>query len=54
VRIVVDPVDDSEAAPPLGRSGAQANVVVLTEKRSIFNPIARVWIRVITLLSYLR
>ena len=55
VRIVVDPVDDKDdAAPPLGRSGAQANVVVLTEKGSIFNPVARVWIRIITLLSYLR
>lgn len=54
VRIVVDPVDDHEAAPPLGRSGAQANVVVLAEKGSIFNPIARLWMRAITLLSYLR
>jgi hypothetical protein len=46
--IVVDPVDDREAAPPLGRSGAQANVVVLAEKGSIFNPVARLWMRVIT------
>ncbi len=53
VRIVLDPVDASRALPP-GRSGAQANVVVLTRERSLLNPLSRLWIAIVALLSYLR
>lgn len=54
VRIVLDaPADPARQLPP-GRSGAQANVVVLTRERSIMNPLARLWIRVVATLSYLR
>lgn len=54
VRIVLDPsADPSEALPP-GRSGAQANVVVLTRERSVFNLLARLWIHFVAILSYLR
>jgi multidrug resistance efflux pump len=54
VRIVVDaPTDASKKLAP-GRSGAQANVVVLTRETSVMNPLARLWIRLISLLSYLQ
>jgi len=54
VRIVLTPTDDGKAALAFGRSGAQANVMVFTEDGSILNPIGRLWMRVIALLSYLR
>jgi len=54
VRIVVDAPDDPKDALPPGRSGAQANVVVLAREHSVFNPLAWLWIRVVSLLSYLR
>ena len=54
VRIVVDAPADGSQRLPLGRSGAQANVVVLTRERSIMNPLARLWIRIVATLSYLR
>jgi multidrug resistance efflux pump len=54
VRIVVDPPEHPEDALPPGRSGAQANVVVLAREHSLFNPIARLWIGLVSLLSYLR
>lgn len=54
VRIVLDlPTDSTEKLPP-GRSGAQANIVVLTRDRSVLNPIARLWIWMISKLSYLQ
>ena len=53
VRVVVDPVDKDELQPN-ARSGAYANVVVLTQSAGLFNPLARVWIRVVSWLSYLR
>jgi multidrug resistance efflux pump len=37
-----------------GRSGAQANLVIFTSNKSVLNPIARLWIKMITLLSYLQ
>jgi len=37
-----------------GRSGAQANVIIFTSDKSIMNPIGRIWIRLVTLLSYLQ
>jgi multidrug resistance efflux pump len=54
VRIVLDPATDTSAPPPPARSGAQANVVVLTRERSLLNPFARLWIRLVAMLSYLR
>jgi len=53
VRVVIDPVDKDDLQPN-GRSGAYANVVVLTEHAGVFNPLARLWIRVVSWLSYLR
>jgi multidrug resistance efflux pump len=54
VRIILDaPTSTSRQLPP-GRSGAQANVVVLTRDGSLMNPLARLWIGMIALLSYLR
>ena len=37
-----------------GRSGAQANVIIYTSDKSLLNPIGRLWIKLITLLSYLQ
>lgn len=54
VRLLLDPPGEGEDALPPGRSGAQANVVVLTRDTSVFNPLARLWIRMIAILSYLR
>lgn len=54
VRIVLDlPADPAEPLPP-NRSGAQANVVVLTRDRSLFNPLSHLWIWMVAMLSYLR
>ena len=54
VRIVLDPPEAGDTPLPPGRAGAQANVVVLTRETSVFNPLARVWIRVVSWMSYLR
>lgn len=54
VRIVLDPPTDPAESLPPNRSGAQANVVVLTRDRSIFNPLSRLWIWMVAMLSYLR
>ena len=54
VRIMILPNDNKDLDFDAGRSGAQANVVVLTEKDSIMNPIGRLWIKLVALLSYLR
>jgi len=53
VRVVIDPVGKDELQPN-ARSGAYANVVVLTGHAGLFNPLARIWIRVVSWLSYLR
>lgn len=54
VRIMLDPPGDKSKPLPVGRSGAQANVVVLTRERSLMNPLARLWIWAIAKLSYLQ
>jgi len=54
VRIVLTPTDDGKAALAFGRSGAQANVMVFTDDSSILNPVGRLWMRVVAMLSYLR
>jgi multidrug resistance efflux pump len=53
VRVVIDAVDKDDVQPP-NRSGAQANVVVLTGNAWLFNPLAQIWIRAVAWLSYLR
>jgi multidrug resistance efflux pump len=54
VRIVVQvPADKADRLAP-GRSGAQANVIVLTRDTSIMNPLARFWIWIVAKMSYLR
>ena len=53
VRIVLDARDASQELP-LGRSGAQASIVVLTRETSIMNPLARLWMWVVGKLSYLQ
>jgi multidrug resistance efflux pump len=54
VRVVLDPAPSSTEGIPPGRSGAQANVVVLTRERSVMNVLARAWIRIVAILSYLQ
>lgn len=54
VRIMVLPDEAKKAGVDLGRSGAQANVIIYTSDRSIMNPIGRLWMKVISLLSYLQ
>ena len=54
VRILVLPDEAKEAGIDLGRSGAQANVVIFTSDKSIMNPIGRLWIKIVALLSYLQ
>ena len=53
VRILLRPTDDGNQLAA-GRSGAQANVMVLTDDASILNPIGWLWIRLVSWLSYLR
>ena len=54
VRVLLLPEDAKEAGIDIGRSGAQANVMILTEDESIMNPIGRLWLKVVALLSYLQ
>jgi multidrug resistance efflux pump len=54
VRILVLPEDSKSAGIDIGRSGAQANVIIFANDGSIMNPIGRLWIRVVALLSYLQ
>ena len=54
VRIQLLPSDNEKARADAGRSGAQANVIIFTSDKSLMNPIGRIWIKLITLLSYLQ
>ena len=54
VRILVLPDEAKDAGIDVGRSGAQANVIIFTSDGSIMNPIGRLWIRIVALLSYLQ
>lgn len=54
VRILLDPKDAKESGIDVGRSGAQANVIIFTEEDSIMNPIGRLWMKMVALLSYLQ
>jgi multidrug resistance efflux pump len=54
VRIMIDPGEAKEAGIDVGRSGAQANVIIFANDGSIMNPLGRLWIRIVALLSYLQ
>lgn len=54
VRILVPQDEVEKAGLELGRSGAQANVLILTEDDSVLNPIGRLWIKAVSLMSYLQ
>jgi multidrug resistance efflux pump len=54
VRILVLPDDVEEAQIEVGRSGAQANVIIFTDNGSILNPVGRLWIKVVAIFSYLQ
>jgi multidrug resistance efflux pump len=54
VRIMMTGEEAKKAGIYLGRSGAQANVIIFTSDKSIMNPIGRLWIKVVALLSYLQ
>ena len=54
VRILVLPDEMRKAEIDVGRSGAQANVIIFTSNESLLNPIGRLWIKVVALLSYLQ
>ena len=54
VRILLLPNDDEHAGIDVGRSGAQANVIIFTSDNPIMNPIGRLWIKVVALMSYLQ
>ena len=54
VRILILPDEAKEAGVDVGRSGAQANVIIFANDGSIMNPIGRLWIRIVALLSYLQ
>lgn len=54
VRILLLPGDEDDERLDPGRSGAQANVIIYTSDKSIMNPIGKIWIRIIALLSYLQ
>jgi len=54
VRILVLSDDAKKAGIDVGRSGAQANVIIFANNGSLMNPLGRLWIRVVALLSYLQ
>jgi multidrug resistance efflux pump len=54
VRILVLPDEAKDAGIDVGRSGAQANVIIFANDGSIMNPIGRLWIRLVALFSYLQ
>ena len=54
VRILILPDEARDAGIDIGRSGAQANVVIFTSDKSIMNPVGRLWIKLVALLSYLQ
>ena len=54
VRILLLPNKGEDSHFDAGRSGAQANVIIYTSDKSILNPIGKLWIKFVTLLSYLQ
>jgi multidrug resistance efflux pump len=54
VQILVLPDEVKKAGIDVGRSGAQANVIIYTSGNVVMNPIGRLWIKIVTLMSYLQ
>ena len=54
VRVLILPDEAKKAGIDVGRSGAQANVIIYTSDNEIMNPIGRLWIKIVTLMSYLQ
>jgi len=54
VRILVLPDDAKKAGIDVGRSGAQANAIIYTGDNPVMNFLGGLWIRIISLLSYLQ
>ena len=54
VRVLLLPEDSKEAGFEAARSGAQANIMILTEENSLLNPIGKLWLKLVALLSYLQ
>ena len=54
VRILLLPSKHDNPGFDLGRSGAQTNVMILTDKGLVLDPIGRLWMRIVTLISYLQ
>jgi multidrug resistance efflux pump len=54
VRVVLLASNSGKSNFATGRSGAQATVMVFTDEDSALNPIGRLWMRMVTTLSYLR
>jgi len=54
VQILLLDDGQDQSATYLSRSGAQANVMILTGKNPIMNPLGRLWMKVVALLSYLQ
>ena len=54
VQVQLLPEDSARTGIDAGRSGAQANVIIFTSRQSLLNPLGWLWIRAITLLSYLQ
>jgi len=54
VRILVLPDEAKKAGIDVGRSGAQANAIIYTSDNPIMNLIGGLWIRIVTLFSYLQ
>jgi multidrug resistance efflux pump len=54
VRILVLPDEAQKAGIDVGRSGAQANVIIFTSDSPIMNPIGRLWMKIVALMSYLQ
>ena len=53
VRILLKPSEERDELAA-GRSGAQANILIVTDEGSILNPIGWLWIRAVAWASYLR
>jgi multidrug resistance efflux pump len=54
VRILILSDEAKKAGIDVGRSGAQANVIIFTSDKSIMNPIGRMWMKIVSLMSYLQ
>ena len=54
VRIVLAPGQEAPSALEVARNGAQANVIVFTDRSPVMNSAGRFWMKAVALLSYLQ